>query len=309
MRTISAETLSLAKKQLKDLNKDWTNGVCRGVCLDLRGEELVQGHGACHSWVSTAYNHIYNLKNVDYNRVWASKYTNNAEQFLVLSCHSKKRSKQICSAEAMDGIISWIAYESPFSKFVLNKNDKESLLNDGIILLCGPNAMPQAQAMWVCKVLRYSTEGGRALDTWLELYEGGVNPLLAVLVCSFIRTIKGATFGFTDTNGHSTVFNSYGNGPDLLSLLECRINSKAANTDSLFENSRTPLAERKIHKILKDFCKPELKDDGWGGKIVSEGVSGPDLVRQVLQWQDTLEKSLLPEPSPSPNTAYLDIDL
>ena len=309
MHTISAETLVLAKERLKNLTKDWGTGVCRGVCLNLKGEELVQGHGACHSWVSTAYSYTYNLKGVAYNYTWASEYKDSAEQFLVLSCHSKTRSKGICSPEAMDGIISWIAYESPFSEFVINKNDKKSLLNDGIILLCGPNALPQAQAMWVCKVLRYSTEGDKALDTWLELYKGGVNPLLAVLVCSFVRTIRGATFGFTDTNGHSTVFNSYGKGPDFLSLLECRINLKAADTDSLFENGRTPLAERKIHKILKDFCKPELKDDGWGGKVASAGVSGPDLVRQVLRWQATLEKSLFSEPSPSPNTAYLDIDL
>ena len=46
MHTISAETLVLAKERLKNLTKDWGTGVCNGICLDLKGKELVQGHGA-----------------------------------------------------------------------------------------------------------------------------------------------------------------------------------------------------------------------------------------------------------------------
>jgi hypothetical protein len=174
--------------------------------------------------------------------------------------------------------------------------------------------------MWVCKVLRYSTEGGKALDIWLTLYKGGVNPLLAVLVCSYVRTIKGATFGFTGTEGHSAVFGAYGVGePDVASLLAGKINPEAIDTSSVF-NNETKSKSGKIGKqaapsvVIKGFCKPYQKDDGWGGKVSCNGAEGPEFVRRVLEWQrenEPAEASITPPPPsrPTSNTVYLELDM
>lgn len=315
---VSAEVLAAAKKKLNDLTAGWTAGVCNGTCLDLDGKEMIYPHTACHSWVGYAYAKVRSNGERRYDGIWSTDYPKDAKPFLVLSCHSKTRSEKICSAEAVDAIILWMARESPFSKFVLNRDDEDSLLNGGIILLCGPSALTQAQAMWVCKVLRYSTEGGKALDTWLTLYKGGVDPLLAVLVCSYVRTIKGATFGFTGMDGHSTVFNPYGAGPDVASLLAGKLNPKALQTSDVFQNGTAKAANSKIGKqsvpsaVIRSFCKPYQKDDGWGGKISGEGAEGPDFVKSVLAWQRENEPSGAAPPTPSlptNNTVYLELDM
>jgi hypothetical protein len=316
MTDVSDKVLAAAKKKLIEINEEWDSGVCSGTCLDLDGEEFVTPHTACHSWIGYAYTKVRRSKDERWSTTsWTTTYPKDAKPFLVLSCHSKKHSKSVCSEEAMDAIILWMARESPFSEFVLNRDDDDSLLNGGVILLCGPGALTQAQAMWICKVLRYSTEGAKALDTWLALYKGGVNPLLAVLVCSYVRTIKGATFGFTGVEGHSTVFDAYGGGePDVASLLEGTINPAATDTASVF---RTDVKAKggKIGKqatpsvVIKGFCKPYQKDDGWGGKIIGEGADGPEFVRRVLEWQHEVEGVTTPPTPPSKDTVFLDLDL
>jgi len=310
---VSDKVLADAKKKLNEMTASWVYGVCQGTCLDLTGEEMVTPHTACHSWVGYAYDKVRQEWG------WSTEYVKGAKPFLVLSCHSKKRSAKICSGEAVDAIILWMARESPFSRFVLNRDDEDSLLNGGIILLCGPGALTQAQAMWVCKVLRYSVEGGKALDTWLTLYKGGVNPLLAVLVCSYVRTIKGATFGFTGVEGHSTVFNSYPEGvADVTSLLAGKINPAATDTWGVFNNGTEKKSSKKVlpSVVIKSFCKPYQKDDGWGGKIDGDGAEGPEFVRRVLEWQRENEPAgttspppPLPPSQPTSSTVYLELDM
>lgn len=309
---VSAQVLADAKKKLNEMTATWTSGVCWGTCLDLEGKEMITPHRTCHSWVGSAYATVRDNSKSVFPYPWNTTYIKDAKQFLVLSCHSKKRSQNICSAEAMDAIILWMARESPFSEFVLNRDDDDSLLNGGVILLCGPGALTQAQSMWICKVLRYSTEGAKALDTWLELYKGGVNPLLAVLVCSYVRTIKGATFGFTGIHDHSTVFRTYSKEPDVASLLKGKINPNAVDTSSVFGGNDGRLKKRNgvpASVIIKGFCKPMQKDDGWGGKIDTVVADGPEFVRRVLEWQHDVEGTTAPPAMPSKNTVFLDLDL
>ena len=313
MADVSDKVLADAKKKLIKMNEKWNSGVCSGTCLDLDGKEMITPHTACHAWVGYAYAKVRDKGESPYFGTWSTDYAKDAKQFLVLSCHSKKRSKAVCSEEAMDAIILWMARESPFSEFVLNRDDDDSLLNGGIILLCGPGALTQAQSMWICKVLRYSTEGAKALDTWLELYKGGVNPLLAVLVCSYVRTIKGATFGYTGIEGHSGVFSSYNS--DVPSLLAGAVNPKATSTGEVFM-SGVKIKDGKIGKgatpsvIIKGFFKPYQKDDGWGGKVSGEGADGPEFVKRVLEWQREIEGvEAPPPPQPTSSTVYLELDL
>jgi hypothetical protein len=314
MADVSDKVLADAKKKLNEMTAKWNSGVCWGTCLDLEGKEFITPHTACHSWVGYAYAKIRGKGESMYSSTWSTTYPKDAKQFLVLSCHSKKRSKSVCSEEAMDAIILWMARESPFSEFVLNRDDDDSLLNGGVILLCGPGALTQAQSMWICKVLRYSTEGAKALDTWLALYKGGVNPLLAVLVCSYVRTIKGATFGFTGAEGHSAVFGAYGGEPDVASLLDGTINPAATQTADVFKND-VKAKGGKIGKagtpsvVIKGFCKPYQKDDGWGGKIDAQGADGPEFVRRVLEWQHEVEGVVAPPSLPSKDSVFLDLDL
>lgn len=326
MVDVSEKVLTEAKTKLADMTKTWTGGVCQGCCMDLEGKVVQPGHTACHSWVGYQFGFITTGERYSYR--WDTKYKKDAEPFLVLTCHSKKRSS--ASNEATDAIILWMASdESPFSQFILNRDDKESLTRDGAIILSGPGGASHSQVMWMCKVLRYTTEGSKALDVWHTLYKGGVNPVLAVLICTYISGIKGATFSAAAVSGHVSVFGGYGADPvDLPALMRFSFNDKADSTSSLFKLSETDRKaldpkfgkQKSADTKIKSFCKPFEKDDGWGGKIKGEGVDGPELVRRVLEWQEELggwqgagfpvvPVVEAPPPLPTASTVYLDLDL
>lgn len=310
MVDISEDILAKAKDKLRAITKDWDSGVCCGATLDLNGRTWITGHTACHSWLTSTFRDKCKV-----GSTWDFSYTSyhkDAEDFLLLTSHKKEMSS--ATPEATDAIILWLARESPFAKYVLNADDTNSLTNDGAIILCGPNGASLAEAMWMCKVLRYSTEGSRALDTWKVLYDGGVNPLLAVLVCTHMSSVKGATFGAATVTGHVTVFNyDWAVDPDIGNVLKAKINPKAKDTSSLFgvrSKKETLVAET----VKKKFCAPFKKSDGWGGMIEGKGADGPELVKRVLQWQHGLEKKhglaeSSPAPLPDSNTVYLDLDL
>jgi hypothetical protein len=318
---VSAEILKAAKSHIKELTEKWTSGelggdggICWGACWDLKGKDLVRIHDACHSWVSNVFR---NMKECTYYD-WSSGYKDSAKPFLTLTCHSKERVKTMCSGEAMDAIILWMARESPFSQYVLNRDDDDSLLNGGAILLCGPGGLSHTEAMWVCKVLRYGNEGGKALEAWLTLYKGGVNPLIALLVGSHTRTAKGATFGYTGQYIHSSVFAD--SAPDVLALLHTKLNLNANNTGEVFHSFETAKLSSRSRKdvstIVQGFCQPVLKDDGWGNKVMGEGVDAPDFIEKVLAWQNDMEKRWEnaskpkePKPMPTAETIYLEVDL
>jgi hypothetical protein len=308
---ISDKVLNDAKALLVKLCADWgkgERGVTLGRAISMKGE-VTHGvnYNQCHAWLTSAF-HSYNAKK--------------DKNFLILSCHSKLRSKGICSEEAHEAIILWLASdECPFSQYILNRDDKDSLLNGGIILLCGPDGITNSNhAMWLCKVLRYGVEGSKALDVWHTLYKGGVNPLLALFVATYIRTVQGATFGWTGAEGHSAVFSggywgAYKRGAHAVDLLEGVINPKAQNTTEVFSkpgrvnNDRVPDKEQ---EIVKGFCKPIKKSDGWGGTVEGKGADAEDFVARVLKWEEELRRSLqppAPPPLPDETTVYLDLDM
>ena len=261
MVDVSETVLTAAKKELADKTQAWVGGVCQGACLNLDGSILTTAHTACHSWVTDAYR----------SACRGGKVASKVKDFMVLTCH--KKSKSAASKEAMDGIILWMARESPFAKYVLNADDTDSLTNDGAIILCGPNGASLTEAMWMCKVLRYSTEGSRALDTWKTLYDGGVNPMLAVLVCTHVASVKDAVFSASEVCNHVRVFNYLESpDPDIYNLMRGESNPRALDTSSLFIHRKTKNknAGKKVDSVaskVKDFCKPFKKSDGWGGTI------------------------------------------
>lgn len=324
---VSAEVLTLAKQKLHDKTAAWNGGVCSGMCIDLEGKEtLGASHTACHSWVGYAYAYIKTGGKNLYGTAWDAAYPKDAKNFLTLTCHSPRRSQNICDAEAVEGIIKWFAHESPWSEYFLNKDDEKSLLNDGAILFCGPDGLSHAEAMWICKVMRYSVEGSKSLESWLTLYKAGVNPVLAVLVCTYVQPVKGATFGYSGVDGHVSVFGQYnGPAPDLASIMEMKINKNAPTTGAVFACGGKPIPT-KIHKgspteIIKGFCKPVTKDDGWGGKVAGAGADINEFTQRVLAWQAELMGEAVPEPvvvekaakpaakKPGKNTVFLEMDM
>lgn len=320
MATVSPKVLKDCKKKLLDQTKGWTDGVCRGVTMYADdGMQVCGTHTYCHSWVTHAYS-IACFSGKPMYVGWQSlKYNKDSRNFLVGTSCSKTRSKTVCSPEACDFLILWMARESPFSQFVLNRDDEDSLLNAGLILLCGPDGLNVAEAMWVCKVLRFSIEGAKASETFMTLVQGGVDPMLAVYVASHIRSLKGAVFGYTGVEGHSTVAND----ADLLGMLERNRVENADSTSTLFKAvTKVPKGSEAISDPvgkIKGFCKPFIKEDGWGGKIKGEGIEGKELVKRVLEWQAEFKEFIPldgklpiivpPPPLPDSNTVYLELDM
>lgn len=280
--SVDSVVLDKAKKRLKKLTDEWNSGVCHGVCWDMSGDEYaLPYHNACHSWVGYAYEKIRGSDSI-YHNTWYTEYPEKTEPFLALSCHKRFSTAKV-SQEAVDAIILWMARESPFSEFILNKDDEKSLLEGGVILLCGPGGLTRAQSMWVCKVLRYANEGGQSLDVWLTLCKAGVNPLLALFVASHSRAIIGATFGHTGVDGHSSVFVTGTYDISAEELLEGKVYHSAENTYEVFKNSE--VRGFKASGKVREFFKPIQKDDGWGGKVSGEAASIDTVVSRVLEWQ------------------------
>lgn len=328
MVDVSPDLLQKCKDDLVAMSAKFNGNsqdVCKGktVYADGKdaGKDVARNHTACHSWIGYAYNTACGI-----GSDWGKAYKKDARNFLVLSCHSKVRSKNVCSAEASDFLVRWMANDSPFSQFILNRDDTDSLTEGGVVLLCGPDGLNISQAYWVCKVLRFTTEGAKAAETFMTLVQGGVDPMLAVLVASHIRTIKGATFGYTGLHGHSTVFGQdycyrtgdYTTSVDIVGLVSRSLNDKPTSTSTVFSAPKKSKVKAVIDPTakIKGFCKPYKKDDGWGGKVEGVGADATELVKRVLAWQEelgipTIEALIAdtPPPMPDSNTVYLELDL
>lgn len=313
---VSKKVLDIAKKRIKEEFKNWGGGVCHGALLDLEGKDTkTRVYTACHAWVSHEFKLVTNTPRGDaYGYNWASDYKDGAKPFLVLSCHKKGSAKQ----ESSDRLIRWLANESPFSEFVLNRDDDESLVKGGLILFCGPGGLNQAQALWMCKVSRFTTEGNKAADVFAELVNGGVDGMMAIFVASYIRgeARGGKGYTFTGLEGHSTVLGGmYGDeGASLLGMVNRKLNMKPISTSTVFEKMAGPakIVGDPVKKMQK-LVQPTQKDDGWGGKVDSNEVGVELLVQNVKEWEREVQVLVrgdeLPPPMPDSNTVYLDLDM
>lgn len=307
MVKVTKEVLDKCKKALIKHSAEWNYGVCEGLVGDiLTGSTRDGGNTACHAWVSNAFRAI---KENRYGG-WSKPYSEGAKPFLILDCHTQPgRTTISCTRKAADFLILWMARESPFSEYVLNRDDEESLLKGGVILLCGPGGLTHAETVWICKVLRFKTEGLKAADNFMELVKGGVDGMLAIYVASLVRTKSGATFGYTGPEGHSTVIDL---GTSVAGFVTRKLNKNASCTAEVFGYGRSGSFTK-----VKDFCKSIRKPDGWGGTTTGEGAT--DLVERVLEWQEkefgdllkpaSVSKSLDSSKSPTGSTVYLEVDM
>lgn len=321
---VSKELLDTFKRHLSVMTADWDEdggGVCHGsvnwIDGDRAGTEITASHKACHAWMTRAYAHAcyhpHDPRKAGqyYLQDWGAPFHPAAINFVTLSCHRHGTATQ----EASDFLIRWLGRESPFSRYVLNRDDDESLLN-GMILLCGPDGLRLSEAMWMCKVSRFTTEGNRAANVFMDLVKGGVDGMLAIYVASMIRGEANGGYTFLGIEGHSTVVRP--GGTDLIGMMERKVNFKAPNTQSVFAASKIARGV-KLDAInntdgrIRDFCKPIVKDDGWGGKVKSNAVAPDILVKHVLDWEKDLQvlvrREEVPLAMPTNETVYLELDL
>jgi hypothetical protein len=279
MVDVSNKLLADAKEELKKYTAKWGGGLCYGTTWGLDGKMLYDGHGACHSWLTCGYA-LASGSTKTWNFSQSSELPKSAKDFLFINCHSAKKSK--ASPEATKAALVWLARESPYAKYFLNADDDESL-DDGAIILCGPNGATLTEAMWMAKFLRYGTEGAKALDSWYALYKAGVNPFLAAFVASHASVVKGSSFGYGSVTGHVQIFTG---SPDYKKLLAGDGDRYAASTWSMFgsSGSRTDGSNK-----VAGFCKPVKKSDGWGGTVDGAAADEKDFVQRVLEWQQELE--------------------
>jgi hypothetical protein len=309
----SKAVMESVKAQLVEMSEKWDHGVTMGLAIAMDGEELNgRDYTACHAWLPHSYTNQCFVSGYGWDRA----YKDTAKNFLCLTAHSKLRSKGICKVSSHEAIILWLASdESPVSQFILNRDDRDSLLNGGAIILCGPDGATLSQAMWICKVLRYAVEGSQSLDTWHELYKAGVNPLLALVVATFVRKVTGATFGYTGPENHVSVFRvEYGtpNFPyDPAEIMKGVFNPIATCTAEVFA-----APSKGCHLPLEDFCRPIQVSDGWGGTADSVASSKVEFIERVKQWEKSLQKKEGPlvdrvaKPKrPTKNTVYLEVDM
>ena len=270
--TIKSEALEKIKEELHKQALSWTAGVTCGATAQLDGTYSRQGT-ACHSWVSTSF-----------SRGYAS------DTFFVCTASTTKRSKGVCKPESLEAFKSWLVSDkSPFAKYVVNRDDEESL-KDGFIIICDKGGASFAETLWVCKALRYGVEGAGALDVWKTLYDGGVNPILALAAATYIRTVRGASFGYTGLDYHSCVFGYRADIP-VEGIIRGKVDKKATETYRLFSGSKS---EKSISTSIFDdkmssFCSTRKSSDGWGGFITEKGTQGEEFVKNILAFQKEYE--------------------
>lgn len=335
---VSTKVLEKTKKDLISATKNWDKGLCYGFHTDLKGENKRWAVTYCHAWLSDCY-FTYQLANR-----WSDKvkdayrdpnYTaydtkKDAENFLIANCHSRELAT--CSKDACDFLIRWVAHESPFSEFILNKDDDDNLVNGGVVVLCGPDGLNYTEAMWMFKVLRFHTEGSQAADTFMELVKAGVDGMLALFVANFYRTVNKNTFNFTGLMAHMTTIRE--NDADVLAWVARKTRKDSRESYDLFKfgkQEERPKGYKTLHTAkIKGFSKPVKMDDGWGKQIAIEGSSKENFIKEVLAWQDEIGqhidikaaqtvrfsrgmpieiKDAPPPPMPTASTVYLDLDL
>lgn len=301
---ISQDLITTCKTWLAITSSGWRTGVCQGKAIYLDGPEIgkrvADPHSACHSWVAYAFNRAcFNI--TFYSNQWNTPYGKKASNILVLNCYSSKRNQGICSKQASDFLVLWLATESVFSKFILNRDDPKSLTEGGVILLCGPDGLTLAQTMWICKILRLTVEGGKAAETFMELVKGGVDPMLSLFIASHVRIKKGVTFGYTGQNGHSTVFYDINHQHEVSVFLQKKVNLEANSTSEVFvPKSQFLTSKTKVAKpaeTIRSWFNNRPVSDGWGKTVMEDTLLADELIHHALDWQKLLTEKEAPNDS------------
>ena len=116
--------------------------------------------------------------------------------------------------------------------------------------------------------------------------------MLALLVCTHVSHISGASFGYRKVTDHVAVFHgaSFGeqvSDPDCALLIQGEVDSSAGNTSSLFVGKKS---KNNLVGFISDLCKEKEKDDGWGGKVLGKKADKEGFLRNILDWEQDILK-------------------
>jgi hypothetical protein len=154
----------------------------------------------------------------------------------------------------------------------------------------------------------------------MTLVKGGVDGMLAVYISQYVRTLKGAVFGYTGLCQHMTVLSLE---TSVVGMMQRNLNPRATTTANVFkaiEKSvpRNFVEDRNPRVKIEGFCKPFKKPDGWGGFTTGVGADETTFIAHALEWQTQLSVCLpgavepvqeAPPQMPDSNTIFLAVDL
>lgn len=81
--------------------------------------------------------------------------------------------------------ILWMTTESPFSVFVLNKDNEKDLVEHGVIF--DSAAAGHKVSYFFAKALRFISEDTFRVKVWYDLTEKGVHPMTAFIACNLVN--------------------------------------------------------------------------------------------------------------------------
>ncbi len=177
--------------------------------------------------------------------------------------------KAVVSKEHEDFVL-WVCQQSPYAYAVLNRDNSDELLNNGMVIdgrLCGKGG-----ALWLCKALRSLSERPDKAKNWKKLVDVGVEPLLAFCGASMLRADGGP-----ETMGHHCSLFPY-RGPKAVKTHLDHLRKGEKNT--------TQQAAMPSDYTTKDWGSmlgtPVQKPDGWGGYIQELEQAGPEEYAALL---------------------------
>lgn len=186
--------------------------------------------------------------------------------------------------EANRAFVSWMCRESPWSVFVLNKDDLDELCNCGAIFDCDASGPKIAYVF--AKTMRYTNEDTWRVPIWYELVsQFGVNPMMALIACSCLTP----SWGQQAMSTHNSTLTNPNTIEELRAVLTAkfptvsrpfkRIDGEGNPHDSFDLFYPCPKASGSMFYakpgtlIQAPKKKQEKVSDGWGGyayKLVAE---------------------------------------
>lgn len=281
MELISSEIYKKIDDQLREMTKGWSSGVNCGRGYDIATGEEIGGafyHNGCHSFINQCFNSM-GCKGTKSHAAWAVDFSHpGAKNFVVTSCYKRRA----CTKEAADALLLWMAKESPFKDYILNRDDEESLFKGGVMILCGPSGANVAEAMWICKVLRYITESGTSIDVWYDLVEEGIDPIFALFPATFFNK-KDSLYIHKYEETHSSVV--YGISPKDVgnTLVKGAVFRGAERTSEVFGKFTTS-GYNTTYSFFQGWAKSATVSDGWGGTVKKKGLDREGLVTKAREW-------------------------
>lgn len=152
----------------------------------------------------------------------------------------------------------WVCREGPFSHGIINKDNEEQILNQGIII--DGDAVGRGGVLWLCKALRTTVEEPWRVKTWQTLVDGGLDGLQAFIGCSILSSTGEVQTAPT----HCGLFR-YDHPNNIYAFYQELVKERKRDDD----NASRPTKYSYWNMKNKDWgtlaFKTVKKSDGWGG--------------------------------------------